>query len=279
MKKLALLLLIPVFFMFLSVAHAGYGEITSDYAFKVGSYYLKMGTTVYVQKITGYSDRIKFECFYTEGDYDFPILTIQPVDTNVTLNRQLETRTDIALAAENKYVYFWDFTRHPTSVSIGTGNIKDDQFKTDWDTFTSSTVAVFKNSTLLAVKSSSTGVGVNWGLPEGHEEPGPGGSQYTPPDYTPPPYVPSPPYVPPIKPSVEPIDRNLVMLGVIVIVGVVLFASVSKEVNLGTSRKKWKRLRRTKGNLVWGKTGETKKPEWKRKKKKRTKWARKKPWK
>jgi len=108
--------------------------------------------------------------------------------------------------------------------------------------------------------------------PSGGPSGGPGGVGPTPPEETPPVTPPPQPPAPPMAPG------NLVVIGIIIIVGVVLFATVSgEEAPLLNSQKRWRKIRGKTKKVKWRRS-KVKSPKWKRGKTKKIKWEREIEW-
>jgi len=248
--------------MFVRAVHAGI--VSSLYMFKVNGCHVKFASTLYASKIVGFKDRIKFQNAYLTGD-PYPEFTLK-TSSNLTFTRLNKDEIAFTLDSASGIIWLYEPSYSAYRVSIGNQDFYSQDFVNDYSYFLNEPRGVFRNETLTAIKSDSSTVHIYWWVP-GETPPG-GASEEAPPP-TPPGEV---PVVPPTPPTPSPYD--ITTIGVLIIVGIVLFAVASYEAKtahkLRRTRPKWQRKR----VKAWRRG-----VKWKRPKRKTRKWEREELWK
>lgn len=251
-KTLTVLLTVSLALLFflvpVSKSTTSYAAITSSTRFKLNAYntYIYTANTLYAYQIKVYTNQIVFTNVYDDADHVLDSLTVKVENANLTVNTwfdgvKFEGTVSAPSGTTSTTTLVVPASLGKPSVCKLNGVEMEEGKGWTWQdaSYTLTFTTEHHSSEVLTAEWVTTGTGGSSGSSGGAPSP-----------------LPPPQPSPPIAVPIEPTRVNLVVIGVIIIVGVILFATVSgEEDTLLSSRKRWKKTR-----------SKTKKTKWKREK-------------
>ena len=260
--SLALLILVLAFIPS-SESSSSYALINPSTRFKLNAYntYVYTANAFYASQIKVYSDQLVFTSLYQDVNHVLDTLTLKVENGNLTVNTWFDGVKFEATVSAPSGTTSTTVLKFPTSLGKPSickinGEEIDEGYGWTWnpDTYELTFTVYHQSDATISALWTTTPTG------------GGGGGPAPQPSPLPQPPAPPPPEIMPPAPTV-----NLVVVGVLIIVGIVVFAVASSEAKpkISVSRRKWSAIRRR---------AFKKKVKWKKPKTKPVKWRREKTW-
>lgn len=261
------LLTISLALLILAVAFIPSIESSSSYVlvnpstrFKLNAYntYVYTANAFYASQIKVYSDQLVFTSLYQDIDHVLDTLTLKVENGNLTVNTWFDGVKFEATVSASSGTTSTTVLKFPTSLGKPSickinGVEMDEGYGWTWnpDSYELTFTVYHQSDATITALWTTTPTGGGGGGPTPQEEM---------------PTMPQPPEIMPPTPGV-----NLVVVGVLIIVGIVVFAVASSEAKpkISVSRRKWSATRRR---------AFKKRVKWKKPKSRRVKWGREKTW-